>query len=226
MSAQHDTKNTAFADIAIRPAEEQELRRMSFVWHTAYKQKDEEEITPPSLAELNRMYDEDGRQMFENAWHVKQNKFLIATVPEQRVSIKILDKDKKTMAGICEYNRETIHYPQYGEQTAQDVDALYIEKIYTVKTRKSPVGKALLLECVNIAKEMGVKAIIADTATPDSRDWVIDSAGFEKSIPGIRTTQPQSGRKSRLVILHQENFDRAIDMLSSPKAKNDAPKAG
>lgn len=216
-------QSSAFPDISIRPAKKLDLRKISYVWHTAYLQKDIERPEPPTAIELDQMYRSTGQDIFEKSWERRQNRFLIASVPANKVSFKIPDKNDQAMAGICEFSQESIRYDK-----DKLMDALYIERLYTVKSKKSPVGKALMLECLDMAKELDVEAIVLDAPFEDSKEWYIDKVGFQPFLTTI--FRPDSlhphNPKSRALVLYKDNFDQAQDLLLARPTASNSLKVG
>lgn len=210
----------AFSNINIRPAQQHDLRKISYVWHMAYLQKEKQEAKPPTAIELDQMYRSEGKGMFERSWIQKNNNFIVASVPTSKVSFVVPDKGQ-AMAGMCEYSRESIKY-----NDREYMDALYLERLYTIKTKQCPVGKALMLECINIAKEMQVSAIVLDAQFKASREWYIDQIGFEPFQSQV--FRPESNRphhpKSQALFLHRDNFDDAEKLLKGNPASVAKPK--
>lgn len=205
-----------FPNITIRPAQPCDLRNISYVWHASYLQKERAIDTPPTEQEMERMYRNEGRNIFETNWEQKNNRFLVASVPTHKLapqSLTIPDQ-KKAVAGMCEFSQESIRYD--GDQY---MDALYIERLYTIKTQQCPVGKALMSACLDIAEKSDVKAIVLDAVFASSRQWYEQEIGFQRMDSMI--WRPDSNHphlpKASAMILYRDNFSQAKARLTTEK---------
>lgn len=218
------SRKNAFPEITIRHAGyKQDWRNMSYVFAIAYDQKELEDNSLSFLQELKQeqRHDDDYRNdMIVHNRHKPDHHFLIADVPPHKVSYYIPDNGL-AMAGFCEVDRETIFYDD-----KHKMDTLYIENLYTIKSDKCPVGKALMLECIAMAEKIGVEAIALNAPFDDSRKWYMQEIGFMPFDTDIfrEKTDTSSGRMSKALLLHRTQFDQSKQRITLPAKRKKSAK--
>lgn len=214
----HDTLLTDFkpsalhAEIAIRYAgKPQDWQNMSYVFAIAYDQKENHAFDLPFLKDVqenyrrfpnsrNTLYYDDASNNNHDNRH-----FLIASVPPSKVSYHIPDQGL-AMAGMCEFKQETVSFNH-----EYDLKTLFIENLYTIKSKRCPVGKALMLECIEEAEKRQVEAIALNAPFDDSRQWYINEIGFTPFDKAIYRNKESGlmGRNSNALFLHRDNFEQS-----------------
>lgn len=220
-------------EVSIRNAEQDDLQIMAYARVVATQQKEHGQQQPTPFHVFDKAYHLDEADKMKRAWNTEGTQFIIANVPLHQVNFVIPDHNTSikgsAVAGYC----ATRHDPK------EDAAIFHLDDLFAVESQY-PVGRILMDNCIEMAKQSGAERIRLNAPFKNSQKWYA-KLGFEKYAPpglvgmhfgGFGEEEVQNDTLSsqtqivNLLELHRDNFDKAQDILRYQSTKHAAPKAG